>query len=594
MQSLRGAPSPNGCRHGVTHLIPYTDINGQFTQTIAMDTQRIIAFIVFSFSLMLLWESWQNYTHPKPAVEAQAGKQAAAQVGNPVESGAGAPPTPGKILNPGQPAAETGIVQDGPRAKIVTDVMSAEIDAHGGDLRELVLTAYRQNDDASKPFRLFEEKPGRNYFAQMGFTDGVLPSHKTVFELVPGEYRLKDGENELKFSIKAIQNNTEVVRTYVFKRGSYVVDVTTQVKNLGTAPVQGFPYYQLLRNGQAPEGQSKFISTFTGPAVYTEAGKFQKIKFDDIAKGKTEYVKDAKDGWVGMIEHHFFSAWMTTNPADASQREFRTDKVGADEYTASMIMPVLKLNPGEEKTVSMRLYAGPQELDKIKELAPGLDLVVDYGWLKVLAYPLFLGLNWLNYLAHNWGVAIILLTVLIKAGFYPLSAASYKSMAKMRKLAPRLQHLKERYGDDRQKLHEAMMKIYQEEKINPLGGCLPILIQIPVFIALYWVLLGAVELRQAPFALWITDLSKPDPYYVLPVIMAITSFIQVKLSPSSPDPVQQKVMMAMPVIFSVMFLFFPAGLVLYWLVNNVLSILQQWRINKVIESGSVAANDSKH
>jgi YidC/Oxa1 family membrane protein insertase len=428
----------------------------------------------------------------------------------------------------------------------------------------------------------------------VGFVGGALPTHKTVFELAPGEYRLKDGQNELKVSLKAMSNGAEVVRTYTFKRGSYVVDIDTRVKNLGTAAIEGFPYYQFQRHGQSPEGESALIQTFTGPVVYTEAGKFQKVSFEDVAKGKAEHAKEAKDGWIGLIQHHFFAAWLTRDPADASAREFYTRSVGKDEYTAGVILPAVKLIPGEEKTVSVRLYAGPQELEKIKTLAPGLDLVVDYGWLTVLAYPLFVVLNWLHNLVHNWGTAIILLTVLIKLVFYPLSAASYKSMAKMRKLAPRLQHLKERYGDDRQKLHEAMMKIYQEEKINPLGGCLPILVQIPVFIALYWVLLGAVELRQAPFALWITDLSAPDPYYVLPIVMAITSFIQVKLSPSSPDPVQQKVMMAMPVIFSIMFLFFPAGLVLYWLINNVLSILQQWRINKVIESASAAANDSKH
>ncbi len=556
-----------------------------------MDTQRIIAFIVFSFSLLLLWESWQSYNNPKPVVETQASHSAV-----PAAPEASSLPTPGQTLAPtaAATATESGQVRNGARAKVVTDVLSAEIDANGGDLRELVLTAYRQNEDASKPFRLFEEKAGRNYFAQLGFIGGELPTHKTVFELVPGEYRLKDGQNELKVSLKAQVNGAEVVRTYTFKRDSYVVDVDTQVRNSGSGVVKGFPYYQFLRNGQPPEGQSKFINTFTGPAIYTEAAKFQKVKFDAITKGNAEFAKSAKDGWVSMIEHHFAAVWMTRDPADASQREFYTRAVGNDEFSAGVIMPELSLKPGEEKTVSMRLYAGPQELEKIKSLAPGLDLVVDYGWLTVLAYPLFVVLNWLNKLVHNWGVAIILLTVLIKAGFYPLSAASYKSMAKMRKLAPRLQHLKERFGDDRQKLHEAMMKIYQEEKINPLGGCLPILIQIPVFIALYWVLLGTVELRQAPFALWITDLSKPDPYYVLPVVMAITSFIQVKLSPSSPDPVQQKVMMAMPVIFSVMFLFFPAGLVLYWLVNNVLSILQQWRINKVIEAGGAAANDSKH
>jgi YidC/Oxa1 family membrane protein insertase len=554
-----------------------------------MDTQRIIAFIVFSFSILLLWESWQTYSNPKPVLETHA-----KQDGVPAAPVDASLPKPSQALSPAAPAAETGKVQPGARAKVITDVLNAQIDANGGDLRELVLTSYRRNEDASQPFHLFEEKAGRDYFAQLGFIGGALPTHKTVFELAPGEYRLKDGENELKVELKAVMNGAEVVRTYTFKRGSYVVDVDTRVKNAGTDVIEGFPYYQFLRHGQAPEGESKFISTFTGPAIYTEAGKFQKVSFDDIAKGKVEHPKAAKDGWIGMIEHHFFAAWLTRDPGDASLREFYTRSVGKDEYSAGVILPAVKLNPGEEKTTSMRLYAGPQELEKIKALAPGLDLVVDYGWLTVLAYPLFMVLNWLNNLVHNWGVAIILLTVLIKAVFYPLSAASYKSMAKMRKLAPRLQHMKERFGDDRQKLHEAMMKIYQEEKINPLGGCLPILVQIPVFIALYWCLLGAVELRQAPFALWIQDLSSPDPFYVLPIVMAITSFIQVKLSPSSPDPVQQKVMMAMPVIFSIMFLFFPAGLVLYWLVNNVLSILQQWRINKVIEGASTAANDSKH
>ena len=554
-----------------------------------MDTQRIIAFIIFSFSTLLLWESWQSYNNPQPAIETQASKE------NQQVAPANAElPQPGQLLKPGTVLADTGQTAQGARARIITDVIDAEIDANGGDLRKVVLTHYRQNEAADQPFVLLEERTGRNYFAQMGFIGGTLPTHKTVFELVPGEYRLKDGQNELKVILKASVNNADVVRTYKFQRGSYVVDVETQIINRGAAVVEGFPYYQILRHGQPPEGESALMHTFTGPAIYTDVGKFQKVSFEDVSKGKTEFVKEAKDGWISLVQHHFVSAWVTTDPADASQREFYTRAVGDNEYSAGMIFPAIKLNPGEEKTVSMRLYAGPQELEKIKTLAPGLNLVVDYGWLKVIAYPIFVLLSWIHNLVQNWGVAIILLTVLIKLAFYPLSAAGYKSMAKMRKLAPRLQNLKERYGDDRQKLHEGMMKIYQEEKINPMGGCLPILVQIPVFIALYWVLMGAVELRQAPFALWIQDLSKPDPYYVLPVIMAITSFIQVKLSPASPDPVQQKVMMAMPVIFSVMFLFFPAGLVLYWLVNNVLSILQQWRINTVIEAGGKAANDAKH
>ncbi len=551
-----------------------------------MDTQRLIAFVVFSFSLLMLWNAWQEYTHPTPAVVASV-----PAANGPEASTNALPPAPGQALKGlPQPVASAQVAK-GARAKVVTDVLTAEIDANGGDIRDLVLSKYRKNEDENAPFRLFEEKSGRNFFAQSGLIGQGLPNHKTAFVLEPGDYRLKEGQNELKVSMKATTAEAEVVKTYTFTRGSYVVEVDTRIKNLGQAALDAYPYYQYLRHGQPPEGESMMIHTFTGPAIYTDAGKFQKVAFDDIAKGKQEHAKEAKDGWIGMVQHHFFSTWLTRDPADASSREFYTRSLGNDEYSAGMIMPAVKLAPGEEKTTIMSLYAGPQELEKIKHLGAGLDLVVDYGWLTVLAYPIFVMLNWLHKLVQNWGTAIILLTVLIKLAFYPLSAASYKSMAKMKKLAPRLESLKQRYGDDRQKLHEAMMKIYSEEKINPLGGCLPILVQIPVFIALYWVLLGAVELRQAPFALWLTDLSKPDPFYILPVVMAITSFIQVKLSPAPTDPVQAKVMMMMPIAFSVMFLFFPAGLVLYWLVNNVLSILQQWRINSVINSA--AANDSK-
>ena len=552
-----------------------------------MDTQRLIAFVVFSFSLLMLWNAWQEHTHPKETVVAGAPVAAKGQTA----ATEALPPTPGQALKGLPQPVESAQVAKGARAKVVTDVLTAEIDANGGDIRELVFTNYRENENENAPFRLFEEKPGHNYFAQSGLIGQGLPNHKTVFVLEPGDTRLKEGQNQVKVSMKATTPGAEVVKTYTFTRGSYVVDVDTRIKNLGQTALDAYPYYQYLRHGLAPEGESKMVNTFTGPAVYTEAGKFQKVKFDDIAKGKQDYPKEAKDGWIGMVQHHFVSAWLTRDSADTSSREFYTRSLGNGEYSAGVIMPAVKLVPGQEKTASMRLYAGPQEVEKIKQLAPGLDLVVDYGWLTVLAYPIFVLLNWLYKLVLNWGTAIILLTVLIKLAFYPLSAASYKSMAKMRKLAPRLEHLKERYGDDRQKLHEAMMKVYSEEKINPLGGCLPIIIQIPVFISLYWVLLGTVELRQAPFMLWIHDLSKPDPFYVLPVIMAISSFVQVKMSPAPADPVQAKVMMIMPIAFSVMFLFFPAGLVLYWLVNNVLSILQQWRINSVVGR---AANDSKH
>lgn len=554
-----------------------------------MDTQRLIAFVVFSFSLLLLWEAWQDYNRPKPLPTA-ARTAPTAQNGDATQHEL---PKPGDGLKATTSVPAPSRLSQGARAVVRTDVIDAVIDSHGGDIRSLILTAYRDNVDRNKPFQLFEEKAGRNYIAQSGFIGQGLPNHKTVYQFKAGEYVLKPGQDSLRVAMKSIIDGVEVTKTYVFRRGSYVVEVLHTIRNAGDAPVEGYPYYQFVRHGQAPEGESAFIHTFTGPAVYTEAGKFQKVSFEDIAKGKQGHVREARDGWIAMVQHHFVAAWLAPDPSADFKREFRTDSLGDGEYRASMITSPVQVAPGEEKTVSMRLYAGPQELEKLKALAPGLELVVDYGWFTVLAYPLFLLLNWLENLVGNWGVAIILLTVLIKLVFYPLSAASYKSMAQMRKLAPRLQTLKERYGDDRQKLHEAMMKIYQEEKINPLGGCLPILVQIPVFIALYWVLLGAVELRQAPFALWITDLSARDPYYILPLIMAATMFIQMKLSPTPPDPVQAKVMMIMPIVFSVFFFFFPAGLVLYWLVNNVLSILQQWRINHVIERAAAHGKPRK-
>ncbi|MCU0840156.1 MAG: membrane protein insertase YidC [Thiobacillaceae bacterium] len=544
-----------------------------------MDTQRLIAFVVFSFSLLLLWEAWQDYNRPKTETHAiQSGQQAGAPA--PADTAA-ALPKPGAGLRPASP--QTGKLDQGERLVVKTDVLTAVIDTHGGDIRQLTLDGYRQNEDKTKPYQLFEERGGRNYLAQSGFIGQGLPSHKTLYELPSGDYTLKPGQDEIRLSMKAVSENAQVVKTYVFRRGSYVVQVRHEVTNTGQSPLEGYPYYQLVRHGEAPEGESAFVHTFTGPVVYTEVGKYQKVSFEDIAKGKQEHVKEAQDGWIGLAQHHFVAVWLTRDPQDTSKREFYTRDLGNGEYAAGMILPAVQVAPGESREIGVRLYAGPQELEKIQSLAPGMEYVVDYGWLHVLAYPLFWLLNQLNKLVDNWGVAIILLTVIIKLVFYPLSAASYKSMAHMRKLAPRLQQLKETYGDDRQKLHENMMKIYQEEKINPLGGCLPILVQIPVFIALYWVLLGAVELRQAPFAFWITDLSAKDPYYILPLVMAATMFIQMKLSPTPPDPVQAKVMMAMPIVFSVFFFFFPAGLVLYWLVNNVLSILQQWRITQVIE-----------
>jgi YidC/Oxa1 family membrane protein insertase len=341
-------------------------------------------------------------------------------------------------------------------------------------------------------------------------------------------------------------------------------------------------YFQLLRDGKAPAGDSAMVNTYTGAAIYTEQDKFQKIVFGDLDKGKATVPKPTDNGWIAMLQHYFVSALL---PNEKAPREYYAKRLEENLYSVGVILPIPAIAPNASSSVAVSLYAGPQEQDALKSIAPGLDLTVDYGWLTVVAAPLFWLLQFLHKWVANWGVAIILLTVLIKAVFFPLSAASYKSMAKMKLVTPRMTKLREQYGNDRARLNQAMMELYKTEKINPLGGCLPIVVQIPVFISLYWVLLASVELRHAPFYLWIHDLSAQDPYYVLPLLMMVSMVIQTKLNPVPPDPVQAKVMMIMPFAFGVMFFFFPAGLVLYWLVNNILSIAQQWQITRMIGDG---------
>jgi len=403
------------------------------------------------------------------------------------------------------------------------------------------------------------------------------------------EFRLADGQERLEVPLEAQgADGVRLRKVLVLERSSYLVHVRQELHNQGAGSVQAHGYYQLVRDGNPPEGDSKMLPTYTGAAVYNQKDKYQKVSFDDIAKGKTPYSKSADDGWIGIVQHYFVAAWIAPEKV---QREFytkRLDRSDAALYAAGLIVPFGKVEPGQTATQSMSLYVGPQDQDKLPSIAEGLDLTVDYGWLTVIAVPLFWVLKTFYAWVGNWGVAIILLTVIIKILFYPLSAASYRSMARMRVLAPKLQRLKEQYGDDRQRMQQAMMELYKTEKINPLGGCLPILVQIPVFIALYWVLLASFELRQAPFMLWINDLAAADPYYILPVLMGATMIIQTKLNPEPPDPVQAKLMKIMPIAFSIFFFFFPAGLVLYWLVNNVLSIAQQWQITRSMERSAAA------
>jgi YidC/Oxa1 family membrane protein insertase len=534
-----------------------------------MDNQRLILFIVFSFSLLLLWEAWQDKHAPAPVAPST------------VSAPATGAPTPSQVLNtPAVAPKQTGFSK-GQRAVVETDVLRASIDSNGGDLRELQLLPYRETEDKNQVFTLFEDDPTRPYLAQSGLVGKDLPTHRSTFQLNPGTYRLAGGAAQLEVPLVWVDPVTgvRVEKTYLFKRGSYEITLKTRVVNGGTEPIDLTPYYQFTRYDGAPRGSSFFLHTYTGPAFYTDARKFQKIAFKDIHDGKADFEKTADNGWVGMVQHHFVAAWL---PEGSVKREYYTRTLGDGLYAAGVMLAEGSLVPGQQKTFTVPLYAGPQTQTVLEKAATGLDLARDYGWLTPLAYPIFWALQKIERLVGNWGWAIIILTILLKLALYPLSAAGYKSMAKMKKLTPRLQKLKESFGDDRAKLHQAMAEMYKTEKINPLGGCLPILVQIPVFIALYWVLLAAVEMRGAPWLGWITDLTAPDPWFILPIIMGVTSILQVKLNPQPMDPMQAKIMMIMPVAFTVMFVFFPAGLVLYWVVNNILSIAQQWAINRQV------------
>ncbi len=535
--------------------------------------------MVFAISVFLLVDAWVR-DHQKvtaPAAPATARQEDTAP---PVPTGGLGQPTP----PPPRPTDPK--LTRGERIRVATDVVIAEIDTIGGDLRRVELTKYRDTFDQKLNLVLLQENEHNVYIAQSGLIGEGLPNHTTLFTAAQTSYELAPGAETVTVRLMtAAENGVRLVKTYAFHRGSYGVDVGFEATNAGAAAVEPFAYFQLVRDTKSPAGDSKMVPVFNGVEVYTEKDKLHKASFDDIVKNKVSYPKSATDGWIAIVQHYFLGAWL---PRAGELREYFVRNLDNGLFAAGVILPVGRLDPGQTHVVLSRLYAGPQEQALLKTLAPGLELTVDYGWLRPLAIPLFWVLNEIYEVVKNWGVAIILLTVIIKLLFYPLSAASYKSMAKMKVLAPKLQRLKERFGDDRQRMHQAMVELYKTEKINPLGGCLPIVVQIPVFIALYWTLLLSVELRQAPFVLWIHDLSRPDPFYILPVLMGATMFIQTWLNPTPPDPMQAKLMKIMPIAFSVFFFFFPSGLVLYWLVNNILSIAQQWRITHVLERAKTA------
>ena len=557
------------------------------------DMRRTLLWVVFTMSLVLIWDAWNKHSG-QPSI---FGGSTRAVATAPAAPGSAALPTPAAVPVPasvpgvptaagaaGTPAAvPTSVLPtQGQQVSLTTDRVKATFDTQGGSLVRLELLLHRDAVDPSRNVVLLEQTPKRLYLAQTGLITtqpGVtLPNHFTQMTVVPGERTLAPGAADISVRFESpVVDGVKLAKTYTLKRGDYTMAVQHEVINQGSTPLTPQVYLQLARDGNAPEGESSFYFTFTGPAVYTEAQKFQKIDFKDIAKGNTSFEKAADSGWVAMVQHYFASAWLV--PA-AGPREFRTTKVADNLYTVAMVMPMGEVAPGATKAHESLLFVGPQEEKKLAALVPGLELVKDYGWLTVLSKPLFWLLDELHGILGNWGWAIVALVVLLKIAFYWLNASAYRSMAKMKAVAPRVTELRERYKDKPQEMQQAMMRIYKEEKVNPLGGCLPIVVQMPFFIALYWVLLSSVEMRNAPWIGWITDLAAKDPWFILPVLMTLSSLLQVWLNPKPTDPMQEKLMWFMPLAFGFMFFFFPAGLVLYWLTNNILSIAQQWFINK--------------
>ena len=543
-----------------------------------MDTQRLILLFIFGFSVLMLWEAWEREHRPKPAPATAAQSAPGVPMTSPPGKSASAPSAPPSAV----PAAATPDAR-GETVRLTTDLVVAEVDTLGGTLKRLELLRHKDSNDPEKNFALIS--PAHHYEAQSGLTRDGGPSHRTLWQAKPGPRTLEAGADTVELRLTAAgRDGLEVEKIYRLHRNSYIIDVAMELRNSGAAPVSTYAYFQLTHDGK-PEGNRNSVAetfgaqSFTGFAVYSDEHKFQKVAPSDLDKGKGDHINDAKDGWLAFIQHYFVSAWLIQ---DKQPREYKLEKRQDGTYAGNAVVRV-EVAPRETQTVAERLYAGPQEKRRLEAAAPGLDLVVDYGWLAIIAWPLFWLLEKLHALTGNWGVAIILLTVLIKLIFFPLSAASYKSMAKMKLVTPRLTKIREMYGNDRNKMNQAMMELYRTEKINPLGGCFPILVQIPVFIALYWVLLAAIELRHAPFMLWIHDLAALDPYFILPILMTVTMVLQTRMNPTPPDPVQAKVMQFMPFVFSIFFFFFPAGLVLYWLVNNMLSIAQQWQIQRMFD-----------
>lgn len=551
-----------------------------------MDFKKTILWAVFSLSGLMLYNNWMVH-EGKPSLFGGAPTNTIQQAQNTAPSKTDVPvqasgTVPG--VTPLAPAT-TGTTPDaGERFLLQNDVLSLEISATGASVVDAKLL--KELTAEKKPVELFQQTPTHTYIARSGLIamgNADLPNHTSTFKVSQSG---KDGAGRPFIVLVNERNGVKLEKTFVLTQGSYVVDVGHRVTQVGASATPLVLYTEILRDGSqeqkiGPFGGAFSASTFTGPAVYTGAEKFNKVQFTAMDKNKISIPTQVPAGdpaWVAMVQHYFASAWI---PGDKFLRDIYAGKVDVNLYRIGMQTPLGVVAPGTTIVEKAKLFVGPQEERLLEAIAPGLELLKDYGYLTILAKPIFWLLEKIHSYIGNWGWSIILLTIFIKLVFFPLSAASYKSMARMKEVQPRLTLMKEQFKGDPQKLNQAMMEMYRKEKINPLGGCLPVVIQIPVFISLYWVLLSSVEMRGAPWVLWIQDLSIPDPYYILPIIMAISMFVQTKLNPTPPDPIQAKVMMYMPIVFSIMFFFFPAGLVLYWVTNNLLSIAQQWQINRL-------------
>jgi YidC/Oxa1 family membrane protein insertase len=528
----------------------------------------------------MLWDQWQIYngreptffrSRTTPTATAPASGASGAAAAGPAASVTGAAAIASAAAAPA--AAHE-------RITVSTDVLRLTFDTEGGSIVKSEFLKYPTDSDDPQPFVLLDDSAQRTYLAQSGLIDSAggasLPTHKTPMTF-SGPRALASGADEMqiRFESQAV-GGVKLVKIYTLKRGAYAIAVKHEVVNAGSAPVKPELYLQLVRDGGAAPGATRFYSTFTGPAFYTDAKKYQKVTFKDIDKNDASFEQSAPDGYVAMVQHYFASVW--TAPGGVAHQNFAR-KLSDNLYAAGMIVPMTSIAPGVSQAVSNTLFIGPQLEQALAATAPGLDLVKDYGWVTILARPLYWLLAEIHHFLGNWGWSIVTLVLLIKIVFFWFTAKAYSSMAKMKALNPRLMDLRQNYKDDPAQMQREMMRIYREEKVNPLGGCLPMIIPIPVFIALYWVLLSSVEMRGAPWILWIHDLSVRDPYFILPVIMTLSTMLQTALNPAPPDPAQAKMMWLMPLVFSVMFFFFPAGLVLYYITNNLLSIAQQWVIN---------------